>query len=94
MTIGDKEMLLRSKSHKPPEELAAQESTSISPSGGLHITLFGGQNSGALGGASGVEEHTEAAVATFLLTLFSALNLLLGKRERFKKATLLAIQTV
>jgi len=30
------------------------------------------------------EEHTEVAFATFLLTLFSAINLFIGKRREIK----------
>jgi hypothetical protein len=41
---------------------------------------LGGDHQG--GGLS--EEHTEVAFATFLLTLFSAINLFIGKRREVK----------
>ncbi len=43
-------------------------------------TLVGGDHQGE--GLS--EEHTEVAFATFLLTLFSAINLFIGKRREMK----------
>ena len=79
MTLTATQLQLRS--HVGHLSTARGHTAGHSPTdhGGQSPTVFGGQFPTIFGGQEGGGEHTEVAFVTFLLTLFSAINLLLGK---------------
>ena len=83
MTLTATQLQLRS--HVGHLSTARGHTAGHSPTdhGGQSPTVFGGQFPTIFGGQEGGGEHTEVAFVTFLLTLFSAINLLLGKKHMF-----------